>query len=172
MSKLTWAQNVHQHKLHKSLNFSIRTGILWLVKFCEKWTNGWRLRRSKLTDVHDAPGIWDEIHVTRRRAVIKNRLRCGHRWKVMYSRHPQGAQPARTRHNICYSIAKNSWTSGNSVLVCRRQNDPRIADMIGPGCKTNQVMYFLRMVQAYDLIWFNNDHPHGHNTLNGAIAKD
>ena len=38
------------------------------------------------------------------------------------------------------------------ISVFLRQNDPTIADMIGPGCKTSEAMYFLRMVQACDLI--------------------
>ena len=48
------------------------------AKFHEKFTNGWRLRPSKLRYVLNATGIWDEIHVMRRRAVIMRRLRCGH----------------------------------------------------------------------------------------------
>ena len=53
--------------------------LLVKAKFYEKWTNEkWCLRATKLRDVHDASGIWDEIHVTRKREVIMNRLRCGH----------------------------------------------------------------------------------------------
>ena len=48
------------------------------AKFYEKWTNGWRLSPSKLRYMHDAPGIWDKIHVTRRTEEIMNRLSCVH----------------------------------------------------------------------------------------------
>ena len=135
------------------------------AKFYEKWTNGWRLRPSKFRDVHDAPGIWDEIHVTRRREVIMNRLSCGHtklthgyfmNSNVLESHpvYPACQNLTLTIQHLLLDCRELQSIRRQCFSVCRRQNDPTIADMIGPGCKTSEVIYFLRMVHAYDLIDF------------------
>ena len=127
------------------------------AKFYEKWTNGWRLRPSKLRDVHDAPGIWDEIHVKRGREVIMNRLRFGHTklthgylMKSNVLEAPQGCPACQnsthTVQHLLLDCRELQDIRRQCFSFCRRQNDPTIADMICPRCKTNEVIYFLRMV--------------------------
>ena len=132
-------------------------------RFYEKLIRGWRVRPAKLRDVCDTPGVFYEINLPRRQAVIFNRLRCGHTSLTHSYLMKSDVREVAPGCPVCHNV---TLTARHLLLECRelqlisrqcfsiykRRNDVNIVNVLGSDSKIDELVLFLKRILAYDFI--------------------
>jgi ribonuclease HI len=132
-------------------------------KVYQKWKDDWNSGNRALKTIKESPGPWKEAHRARRVEVVINRLRCGHtNLTHNYLMNSEVVEPAPgcplcgnatlTVKHIMLQCCQLRDVRRECISKCRRTNNPTLNDVIGENANIEEVMTFLKRIQAYDSI--------------------